>query len=142
MSDMKPSARLASILDSLQRRLRDAEKASLARHLPRGVTAGDVRVLRAVDRVGDQGVSAVAVALGTSQPAATVAIARLETRGLVARAPSSADGRRKQLALTSKGRQLEQAHAQADGDIADAFLAPLSKGDRAALVDLLAKLVE
>ncbi|MBI2392976.1 MAG: MarR family transcriptional regulator [Deltaproteobacteria bacterium] len=139
---MKPSARLASILDSLQRRLRDAEKASFAKHLPRGVTAGDVRVLRAVDRVGDQGVSAVAVALGTSQPAATVAIARLETRGLVARAPSSADGRRKQLALTTKGRQVEQAHGQADGDSAEAFLAPLSKGDRAALVELLAKLLE
>lgn len=117
-------------------------RSSLAKHLPRGVTAGDARVLRAVEHVGDQGVSAVAVALGTSQPAATVAIARLESRGLVARAPSSADGRRKQLALTSKGRQIEQAHVAADADCAEALLAPLSKADRAQLVELLAKLAD
>lgn len=139
---MKPSARLASILDPLQRRLRDLTRSSLAKHLPRGVTAGDSRVLRAVEQVGDQGVSAVAVALGTSQPAATVAIARLESRGLVARAPSSADGRRKQLALTNKGRQIEQSHLAADAECAEALLAPLSKGDRAQLVELLAKLAD
>lgn len=139
---MKPSARLATILDALQRRIRDAEKSSLAKHLPRGVTAGDVRVLRAVDRVGDQGVSAVAHVLGTSQPAATVAIARLESRGLVARAPSSADGRRKQLALTNKGRQLEQAHGAAHTEMAEALLGPLSRADRVTFVELLAKIVE
>lgn len=139
---MKPSARLASILDPVQRRLRDLSRASLAKHLPRGVTAGDARVLRAVEQVGDQGVSAVAGALGTSQPAATVAIARLESRGLVARAPNSADGRRRQLALTSKGRQIEQAHTSADSDTADALLAPLSKTDRVQLVELLAKLAD
>lgn len=137
---MKPSARLATILDAVTRKMRDAERASLAKHLPRGVTAGDARVLRAVDRVGDQGVSAVAVALGTSQPAATVAIARLEARGLVARAPSSADGRRKQLALTTKGRQLEQAHNAADADTAEAILSLLPKTDRAQFVELLARL--
>lgn len=139
---MKPSARLATILDALQRRIREAEKGSLAKHLPRGVTAGDVRVLRAVDRVGEQGVSAVANALGTSQPAATVAIARLESRGLVARAPSSADGRRKQLALTNKGRQLEQAHAAAHAEMAESLLQPLSRADRTVFVELLAKIVE
>jgi len=137
---MKPSARLATILDAVTRKMRDAERASLAKHLPRGVTAGDARVLRAVDRVGDQGVSAVAVTLGTSQPAATVAIARLEARGLVARAPSSADGRRKQLALTTKGRQLEQAHNAADADTAEAILSLLPKSDRVQFVELLAKL--
>lgn len=139
---MKPSARLATILDALQRRIRDTEKGSLAKHLPRGVTAGDVRVLRAVDRVGGQGVSAVAHALGTSQPAATVAIARLESRGLVARAPSSADGRRKQLALTNKGRQLEQSHAAAHAEMAEALLGPLSRAERVTFVELLAKIVE
>ena len=122
--------------------MRELSRTSLSKHLPRGVTAGDARVLRAVEQVGDQGVSAVANALGTSQPAATVAIARLESRGPVARAPSSADGRRKQLALTSRGRQIEQAHAAADADAADALLSPLSKTDRAQLVELLAKLAE
>jgi DNA-binding MarR family transcriptional regulator len=139
---MKPSARLSTLLDALQRRLRDAEKGVLRKHLPRGVTAGDVRVLRAVARVGEQGVSAVAHALGTSQPAATVAIARLESRGWVARAPNSADGRRKQLALTSKGRQLEQAHGAAHAEMAEVLLGPLPRADRAAFVELLARLLE
>lgn len=137
---MKPSARLAPILDALYRKLRDLEKTSVGKHLPRGVTLGDVRVLRAVDRVGELGVSAVAQALGTSQPAATVAVARLEARGLVARAPNSADGRRKQLVLTAKGRQVEQAHSAADLEAAEAMLSPLAKSERAQLVELLDKL--
>jgi DNA-binding MarR family transcriptional regulator len=137
---MKPSARLALVLDDLQRRLRDIEKAALAKHLPKGVTPGDVRVLRAVDRVGVAGVSAVADFLGTSQPAATVAVARLETRGLVARAANSTDGRRKALALTAKGRTIEQAHLQADADAAEAILARVARGDRAGLLELLVAL--
>jgi DNA-binding MarR family transcriptional regulator len=137
---MKPNARLASVLDALYRRLREIERAALARHLPRGVTLGDVRVLRAVDRVGAAGVSAVATFLGTSQPAATVAVARLEGRGLVVRAANASDGRRKALALTAKGRQIEQSHAAADADAAELILAGVSKNDRNALVELLAKL--
>ena len=139
---MKPSAHLAILLDGLQRRLRDAEKGARSRHLPRGVTAGDVRVLRAVVQVGAKGVSAVAKLLGTSQPAATVAIARLEARGLLVRAASSVDARRKQLTLTAKGRQLEQSHATADAAMAEAFLAPLARAERATFVALLAKVVD
>ncbi len=137
---MKASARLAPILDGLQRRLRDVERDTLAKHLPRGVTAGDVRVLRAVELVGEQGVSAVAQALGTSQPAATVAIARLEARGLVARAPSATDARKKPLALTNRGRAVEQAHGHADLDAAEVILSSVPKAQRGALVDLLAKI--
>jgi DNA-binding MarR family transcriptional regulator len=137
---MKPSARLASVLDALYRRLREIEKTALARHLPRGVTLGDVRVLRAVDRVGAAGVSAVATFLGTSQPAATVAVARLEGRGLVVRAANATDGRRKALALTTKGRQIEQSHSAADAEAAELILGAVPKNDRNALVELLAKL--
>ncbi len=136
---MKPSARLAPILDPLLRKLREVERKATAKHLPRGVTAGDARVMRAVERVGDQGVSAVAEELGTSQPAATVAIGRLEARGLVTRT-SASDGRKKPLALTARGRQLEVAHAAADVEAAEALLAPLAKAERAQLVELLAKI--
>jgi len=137
---MKPSARLASVLDSLMRKLRELERESLSRHLPRGVTPGDVRVLRAVERVGAAGVSAVATFLGTSQPAATVAVARLEGRGLVVRASNAVDGRRKALALTAKGRQIEASHAEADAEVAEKLLGKLAKGDRAAAVEMLAKI--
>lgn len=140
---MKSSARLASLLDALHRRLRDIERAALAKQPGlRGVTLGDLRVLRAVDRVGASGVSAVALHLGTSQPAATVAVARLEGRGLVVRATNAADGRRKALALTTKGRQIEQAHQVADGDVADAILSSVPRNDRAALIDLLEKVTK
>lgn len=137
---MKPSARLATVLDDLLRRLREIEKSSLSKHLPKGVTLGDVRVLRAIDRVGAAGVSAVAEFLGTSQPAATVAVARLESRGMVARAANATDGRRKALALTTKGRAIETAHIQADGDAAELILAKLPKQDRAALLEALVAL--
>jgi DNA-binding MarR family transcriptional regulator len=139
---MKPSQRLASVLDALLRRLRELERDALARHLPRGVTPGDVRVLRAVERVGASGVSAVAGYLGTSQPAATVAVARLEGRGLVVRAANAADGRRKALALTAKGRQIEASHGAADAEAAERLLARLPKGERAAAVELLAKIAD
>jgi DNA-binding MarR family transcriptional regulator len=140
---MKSSARLATLLDALHRRLREIERASLARQPGlRGVTAGDVRVLRAVDRVGAAGVSAVAQHLGTSQPAATVAVARLEGRGLVVRAQNATDGRRKALALTTKGRAIEIAHQAADAEAAEMLLACVPKNDRNLLLDLLEKVAK
>lgn len=140
---MKSSARLAPLLDAFLRRLSDIERGALARQPGlRGVTRGDVRVLRAVDRVGVSGVSAVAQHLGTSQPAATVAVARLEERGLVVRATNATDGRRKALGLTAKGRQIEQAHQLADVDAAEALLACVPRNDRGVLLDLFEQIAK
>lgn len=134
---MKHITRLAAAIDPLYRKLKDIEKFTLIKHLPQGVTLGDVRVLRAVEQVGSSGVSAIAGFLGTSQPAATVAIARLEGRGLVARELNSTDGRRKALALTPKGKQIEQSHATADIDTAEMLLAGVSKEEQSHFAELL-----
>jgi DNA-binding MarR family transcriptional regulator len=140
---MKSSARLATLLDAIQRRFREIERTSIAKQPGlRGVTVGDVRVLRAVDRVGVSGVSAVALHLGTSQPAATVAVARLEGRGLVVRAANAADGRRKALSLTTKGRQIEQSHQAADAEAAEMLLTCVPRNDRGLLIDLLEKVAK
>ncbi|MBK7399119.1 MAG: MarR family transcriptional regulator [Myxococcales bacterium] len=138
---MKPAARPAAVVSAFSRRLRDLERGTLEQRLPRGLTTGDARVLRAVERVGSLGVSAIAAHLGTSQPAATVAIARLVDRSLVTVTAHSGDARRKVLVLSAKGRQIEASLGEAEAAIAEALLAILPRSARAAAVDLLAALV-
>ena len=136
---MKP-ARSAAVVSHLARRLRELERAAFERLLPRGVTMGDARVVRAVERVGLLGVSAIAAHLGTSQPAATVAIARVVAQGLVAQSAHATDGRRKVLILTSRGKQVDAAHGAVDAQIADGLLSALPKSARAAALELLERL--
>ncbi len=137
---MKPAARPAAVVAAFSRRLRELERSTLEERLPRGLTAGDARVLRAVERVGNLGVSAIAGHLGTSQPAATVAIARLVDRGLVTVTAHSGDARRKVLVLSARGRQIEGSLAEAEAAMAEALLAVLPRNARSAAVDLLAQL--
>lgn len=139
---MKPAARPAAIVAAFSRRLREIERAALEARLPRGLTAGDARVVRAVERVGNLGVSAVAAHLGTSQPAATVAIARLVERGLVTVSGHAGDARRKVLALSAKGRQVEGVLAEAEVAVADALLGGLSRAGKGAAVELLEQLAK
>lgn len=134
---MNPKARLAVAIDTLYRRLREVERQAFAKHKQQDITLGDFRVLRAVERVGVKGVSAVAEYLGTTQPAATVAVARLEGRGLIARSSDQKDARRKSLVLTVKGKQYEQAHSAADLEAAELLLASIPKAEQQEFVEQL-----
>jgi MarR family transcriptional regulator, lower aerobic nicotinate degradation pathway regulator len=69
-------------------------------------------------------------------------IDRAQRRGLVTRAPSDHDGRAVLVRLTDDGRALVRDVAAAfDADV-EALLAPLTAGDRAALTDVLSRMLD
>jgi DNA-binding MarR family transcriptional regulator len=139
---VKPSQKLSLLLEPLYRKLRDVEVTALKRHMPSGVTLGDIRMLRAVDRVGVSGVSAVASYLEVSQPAVTVAVCRLEDRKLVVRTQTKDDGRKRALAPTSKGREIITAYRLAEDEMAALILGPIAESEKAKFVSALDKLVK
>jgi DNA-binding MarR family transcriptional regulator len=65
---------------------------------------------------------------------------RLRKRGLIAAVPDPQDRRRVMLDLTDDGRRVVAEAMAAGREITEATLAPLSAQERAALLDLLAKL--
>jgi DNA-binding MarR family transcriptional regulator len=65
---------------------------------------------------------------------------RLRKRGLIAAVPDPQDRRRVMLDLTDDGRRVAAEAMAAGREITEATLAPLSAQERAALLDLLAKL--
>lgn len=97
--------------------------------------------LAALEEFGPDSQSGLSDRTGIYRSDMVSTINDLTARGLVVRAPDTADRRRNAITLTNEGRRhLERL----DGLIADAeaeFLAPLSAGDRAELVRILQLIV-
>jgi DNA-binding MarR family transcriptional regulator len=93
-------------VDAVLDLMRAARRTGGAAHTVRGdgVSVPQLVVLAAVDVVGGQGVTAVAERAGLAQPTVTRALAALERRSLVVRAPHASDGRTTSLALTPDGK--------------------------------------
>jgi DNA-binding MarR family transcriptional regulator len=93
-------------VDAVLDLMRTARRTGGAAHTVRGdgVSVPQLVVLAAVDTAGGQGVTAVAERAGLAQPTVTRALAALERRGLVLRAPHASDGRTTSLALTPAGK--------------------------------------
>ena len=70
------------------------------------VQPGQYPLLATIEANGPQTVSALARALGMSQPAATKAVERLRRTGLVAAGADPRDGRQRPVALTTAGRDV------------------------------------
>ncbi|GLY86851.1 MarR family winged helix-turn-helix transcriptional regulator [Actinoallomurus iriomotensis] len=93
-------------VDAVLDLMRTARRTGGAAHTVRGdgVSVPQLVVLGAVDVAGGQGVTAVAERAGLAQPTVTRALAALERRSLVLRAPHVSDGRTTSLALTPAGK--------------------------------------
>jgi DNA-binding MarR family transcriptional regulator len=93
-------------VDAVLDLMRAARRTGGAAHTVRGdgVSVPQLVVLAAVDVAGGQGVTAVAERAGLAQPTVTRALAALERRSLVVRAPHVSDGRTTSLALTPDGK--------------------------------------
>lgn len=74
-------------------------------------------------------------------PQVTLLVDRLSERGLLERRRSPHDGRALQIHLTDSGSALAQRAQRLSQGMEQAFLAPLSPGERAMLRELLLKLV-
>ncbi len=85
---------------------------------------------------------ALATALAIDSGAVTRLLDRLAAKGLLARAPSTADRRSVELALTPAGRALTPTLAALADRNDAAFLGPLSAAERRQFRALLARLLE
>jgi DNA-binding MarR family transcriptional regulator len=70
------------------------------------ITVPQLVLLDAIEEVGHDGVGAIAAVTGLSQPTVTRSAGSLERIGLVSRAMSDGDGRRRVLTLTTRGERL------------------------------------
>ena len=87
------------------------EEASLKSLISDPVSVSEAHVIEAVgSKNGEATVSEVAAMLNIAVPTATVAIKKLETRGIVVKTQCSVDGRRAFIGLTHKGKRVDRAH--------------------------------
>jgi DNA-binding MarR family transcriptional regulator len=105
-----------------------------------GLTPTQGRILAFLSGRGPSRVTAIAQALGVTQPSATGSIKALEGKGLVERQSDVSDGRAANLRLTRAGRTAHQA-ANADESSADAALAALTVQEQETLLVLLTKVI-
>jgi DNA-binding MarR family transcriptional regulator len=87
------------------------EEASLKSISSVPVTVTEAHILEAIGNNGGScTVSEIAATLGTAVSTATVAVKKLERKGLVSKVPCPQDGRRLNITLTDLGRKIDRAH--------------------------------
>ena len=87
------------------------EEASLRRISNTPVTISEAHIIEAIGKLGgDASVSKVASVLNIAVPTATIAVQKLERKGIVMKTPCAEDGRRFIICLTETGKKLDRAH--------------------------------
>jgi DNA-binding MarR family transcriptional regulator len=114
--ETKLNALLVDIYNSISK----YEEKSLKSLSDNTVTATEAHIIEAVaalgdaedgiDRTDDITVSDIAAALNVAVPTATVAIKKLESKGLLTKTQSATDGRRSVIRLTELGIKMNRAH--------------------------------
>ncbi|MGI6166966.1 MAG: MarR family winged helix-turn-helix transcriptional regulator [Eubacteriales bacterium] len=88
------------------------EETSLKTITDMPVTLAEAHMIEAISKRGGQStVSEIASDLNIKPPTATVAVKKLEKKGLVVKMPFSKDGRRFIISLTKKGEKVNRAHS-------------------------------
>jgi len=105
-----------------------------------GVRGYHFRLLAALDQYGPSSQADLGRHTGIDRSDVVAALNELVERGLAQRQPDLSDRRRNVISLTERGADtLERLDAVLD-DVQEAVLAPLTSGERATLVRLLARL--
>ncbi|MFB7495389.1 MarR family winged helix-turn-helix transcriptional regulator [Streptomyces sp. NPDC056161] len=104
-----------------------------------GTTLAQWEALRAISRAPGASARTLATACFQSEQAFGTLVGRLLAQGLVERRPGH--GRRNEHRLTPLGEQVLAAGDEAADEVLAAWFAPLSDAERAALSDLLRRLV-
>ncbi|MFF2953313.1 MarR family winged helix-turn-helix transcriptional regulator [Kitasatospora sp. NPDC057965] len=121
-------------------RLGQAGEAHFARF---GLSTGRYRLLAELeDHGGEKSPSQLAASLGVSRATVTGLVDGLERDGLVARRPSTEDGRGNVVVLTTRGALRLREMAPEHFERMQAMVSGLTIEERAVFLDLLARLVE
>ena len=88
------------------------EEASLRAISGASITIAEAHTIEAISKLGDSTtVSQIATLLDVAMPTITVAIKKLESKGLVAKVPCVEDRRRFIITLTQAGQKINRAHS-------------------------------
>lgn len=88
------------------------EEFSLKKIAEISVTVGEVHMIEQIARREEgSSVSDIAFDMDIALPTATVAVKKLERKGLITKSPYSADGRRFIISLTPLGERINRAHS-------------------------------
>ncbi|MED7953663.1 MULTISPECIES: MarR family transcriptional regulator [unclassified Streptomyces] len=131
---------VAARLMAAASRLGQAGEAHFARF---GLSTGRYRLLADLeDHGGEKSPSQLAASLGVSRATVTGLVDGLERGGLVARRPSTEDGRGNVVVLTTRGSERLRDMAPEHYERMQAMVGGLSIEERTVFLDLLARLVE
>jgi DNA-binding MarR family transcriptional regulator len=111
----------------------DVGASLLARHLARGTSLTSRAVLATLDEDGPARLTALASAIGASQPAMTQLVGRLERDGLLARLVDPEDARATLVEITGAGRALRAGLRQSQHERLGELLDVLSAHDEVTL---------
>ena len=109
---------------------------------PLGLSARSWGVLSTLVESGPRTQIELATRLAIDRTAMVYLIDELETAGLVQRVRNPEDRRAFLINLTEKGRALQRKGANALQDARDTLLAPLDRGERDQLNELLTRIIE
>jgi MarR family transcriptional regulator, organic hydroperoxide resistance regulator len=124
----------ASAFWAAKRAMASAAEATYNRH---GVRDGQQFILRCLWRTDGQTPGKIAKQLGLATPTVTRAASRMESAGLLRRAPHPSDARLVRLCLTAKGRALENTIDAEMRRLTDRALDGLDPAGRKALIAAL-----
>jgi len=113
-----------------------------ARIATHGVVPGQFAVLLALYDHDPQSVTELAMASAIEHPTVSRTLGRMERDGLIRRSPDPDDLRSRLVSLTDRGRSLEAQLKAAASSVNTEFLAPLSPGERIALLALLDRVID
>lgn len=105
-----------------------------------GLTAQQFAALAKLAEVGPSSQNSLGRQTAMDNSTITGVVRRLHQRGLVRKFPAPEDGRLHMLALTDEGRRVCDRVFPAAREITQLTLAPLSRGEQAALLRLLRKI--
>jgi MarR family 2-MHQ and catechol resistance regulon transcriptional repressor len=105
-----------------------------------GLGLSDFAILELLLHKGPSAVNAIGAKVGLTSGSMTIAVDRLESRGLVERKPDAGDRRSRQVCLTTAGRKLIEREFARHQETLNSLGEVLTPADRRRLVQLLKKL--
>jgi DNA-binding MarR family transcriptional regulator len=75
------------------------------------ITVSEAHIIEFVGRFKEPSIGQLATLLGITPPSATVAVKKLERRGILTRVQNSDDGRKAHVRLTDIGQRIDRVHS-------------------------------
>ena len=130
-----------AVLDSIRRIVRALRLASRRAETRFGLSSAQLFVLKSLQGGGPRTINEIAERTFTHQSSVSTVVSRLQRSGLLERARSKADGRRREVTLTPEGRSLLRTRVELGQTRLLAGVEGLAPRERAQLAELLAKVV-